>query len=102
MNPDHAAKCDALTRSLRAAGTPVRLGKDTSNLFRDRAGGARRRLDIFLDPENNQLSIGYDEEKDQVVGYHYGLLATEARATSFYAIGKGNLPKSHWWLRLCM
>ena len=46
MSTVHAAKCEALTRSLRAAGAPVRLGKDTSNLFRDRAGVARRKLDV--------------------------------------------------------
>ncbi|MEW6688311.1 MAG: FAD-binding oxidoreductase [Pseudomonadota bacterium] len=42
----HAAKCEALARELRAQGAPVRLAKDTSNLFRDRAGGGRRRLDV--------------------------------------------------------
>lgn len=70
---------------------PNEFGKEASAILDE------MNFDVFLDPENNQLSIGYDEEKDQVVGYHYGLLATEARATSFYAIGKGDLPKSHWW-----
>ena len=51
----------------------------------------------FLDPENNQLSIGYDGQKKGLVPNHYGLLATEARATSFYGIGKGDLPRDHWW-----
>jgi FAD/FMN-containing dehydrogenase len=42
----HAAKRDSLVQSLRAGAGPVALGKDTSNLFRDRAAGGRRRLDV--------------------------------------------------------
>jgi FAD/FMN-containing dehydrogenase len=46
----HAAKRDSLIESLRQARGrnegPVALAKDTSNLFRDRAAAARRRLDV--------------------------------------------------------
>jgi FAD/FMN-containing dehydrogenase len=42
----HAARREALVRALREGSGPVGLGKDTSNLFRDRAGAARRRLDV--------------------------------------------------------
>ncbi len=41
----HAQRCAALRDALAAAG-PVALGKRTSNLFRDRVAGARRRLDV--------------------------------------------------------
>ena len=51
----------------------------------------------FLDPENNQLIIGFDVPEKDFGGYHYGMLVSEARATSFYAIGKGDLPEEHWW-----
>jgi len=51
----------------------------------------------FLDPENNQIMIGYDEEQGKFTEHHYGLLITEARATSYCAIGKGDLSESHWW-----
>lgn len=51
----------------------------------------------FLDPDNNHLFIGYDAERDALTPYHYGLLATEARAMSLYAIGKGDVPEEHWW-----
>ena len=46
--PQHAKKKEALAAQLRAARAagPVALAKDTSNLFRDRAGGERRRLDV--------------------------------------------------------
>jgi FAD/FMN-containing dehydrogenase len=42
----HAAKRDSLVEALKRGAGPVALGKDTSNLFRDRAAGARRRLDV--------------------------------------------------------
>ena len=42
----HAAKRDSLIEALRQSGGPVALAKDTSNLFRDRAASARRRLDV--------------------------------------------------------
>ena len=46
----HAAKRESLIQSMRQARGrnegPVALAKDTSNLFRDRAASARRRLDV--------------------------------------------------------
>ncbi len=51
----------------------------------------------FLDPENNQLVVGLEVPERNFGNYHYGLLVTEARATSFYAIGKGDIPRDHWW-----
>ena len=42
----HAAKRDSLVQSLKSGAGQVALAKETSNLFRDRAAGARRRLDV--------------------------------------------------------
>ena len=42
----HRRKKEALAEALRQGGGAVALGKETSNLFRDRAGAARRRLDV--------------------------------------------------------
>jgi FAD/FMN-containing dehydrogenase len=42
----HAAKRDSLSQALRGGSGQVALAKDTSNLFRDRAAGQRRRLDV--------------------------------------------------------
>ena len=42
----HALRRDALVQQLRTGSGPVGLAKDTSNLFRDRQAGARRRLDV--------------------------------------------------------
>lgn len=50
----------------------------------------------FLDYENNQFVIGFDVPRKGFGEYHYGMLVSEARATSYYAIGKGDVPKSHW------
>jgi len=52
----HAAKRDSLSQALRGGSGPVALAKETSNLFRDRAGGERRRLDVR--GFNEVLSIG--------------------------------------------
>lgn len=51
----------------------------------------------FLDYENNQLSLGFDSERNDLVQTHYGMLVSEARATSLFGIGKGDLPEDHWW-----
>ncbi len=51
----------------------------------------------LLDSETNQLAIGYDDERKTLTPYHYGMLATEARIASYYGIGKGDLPETHWW-----
>jgi len=42
----HAARREALAGRLRAGGGAARLAKDTSNLFRERAGAPRQRLDV--------------------------------------------------------
>jgi FAD/FMN-containing dehydrogenase len=42
----HAAKRDSLSKALRGGSGQVALAKETSNLFRDRAAGQRRRLDV--------------------------------------------------------
>lgn len=52
--------------------------------------------DIFLRKDTNRLAIGIDPNSGNQIG-EYGLIATEARIASFIGIGKGDLPKSHWW-----
>lgn len=66
--------------------------------FGDRASKILKRLDFseFYDVSNGQLKLGYDDEKGKFTPYHYGLLASEARLTSYIAIGKGDLENEHW------
>jgi len=67
-------------------------------LYRD-ATKILNRMDFseFLDYENNQLSLGFDSEKNELIQTHYGMLVSEARATSLLGIGKGDLTEDHWW-----
>lgn len=50
----------------------------------------------FYDSSNGQLKLGFEVDKGKFSPYHYGLLATEARLTSYIAIGKGDLENEHW------
>ncbi len=54
-------------------------------------------FDEFYDTETNQLVIGYEVPEENFGGNHYGMLASEARAMSLMAIGKGDIPADHWW-----
>ncbi len=75
----------------------VRQAMDQA-LYRE-ASKILNRMDFseFLDYENNQLSLGFDSERNDLVENHYGMLMSEARATSLLGIGKGDLPEEHWW-----
>lgn len=63
----YAQRCERLARSLReqdGAAAPLALAKRTSNLFRDRAGHAKRRLDVSdfdhvlsVDPEAGWIEV---------------------------------------------
>ncbi|MFH1779056.1 MAG: glucoamylase family protein [Candidatus Omnitrophota bacterium] len=44
-----------------------------------------------------QINLGYETERDEFSPYHYGQLNSEARFTSLIAIGKGDIPKEHWY-----
>ncbi|MGQ0547335.1 MAG: FAD-binding protein, partial [Betaproteobacteria bacterium] len=75
----HTAKKEALAARLRQGAGPVGLAKDTSNLFRDRAGSARRRLDVRT--FNEVLSI-----KDNTVDAE-GMISYEALVRACLAQG---------------
>ncbi len=70
---------------------PGQIARDAT-VFLDRMN-----FEEFLDPDSNHLAIGYDLERNGLTPYHYGMLVTEARAMSLYAIGKGNISPAHWW-----
>lgn len=54
-------------------------------------------FDEFYDTETNQLVIGYEVPEKNFGGNHYGMLVSEARTMSLFAIGKGDLPADHWF-----
>src|SRR5687767_10368296 len=62
----HAAKRESLVQSLRAGAGPVALAKETSNLFRDRAAGQRRRLDVRGFNQVLRLGEGFVEAEGMI------------------------------------
>lgn len=51
----------------------------------------------LYDPEVGQFRGGYDVAKGKLTDHHYGLFYTEPRVASYISIGKGDVPKEHWW-----
>ncbi|WDF48831.1 glucoamylase family protein [Paenibacillus sp. KACC 21273] len=51
----------------------------------------------LYDPEVGQFRGGYDVAKGELTEHHYGSFYTEPRVASYIAIGKGDVPKEHWW-----
>src|SRR5439155_9044047 len=76
-NSLHTTKNEALAARLREGSGPVGLAKDTSNLFRDRAGAARRRLDVRHFNEVLLIKEGHVEAEGMVT---YEALAAECLA----------------------
>ncbi len=62
--------------------TAILNDMDFSKLYNDKLG---------------QLSLGYDVKTSSPSKYNYGLIYTEPRITSLIGIGKGDIPKSHWF-----
>jgi hypothetical protein len=51
----------------------------------------------LYDPVEGLMNHGYYVNLGCASEYHYGLLYTEARVLSLIAIGKGDVPPSHWF-----
>ncbi|MCK9583030.1 MAG: DUF3131 domain-containing protein [Endomicrobiales bacterium] len=51
----------------------------------------------LYDRIESQFYVGYDGEKEKYSPYHYGLLCCESRVASYIAIGKGDVPRKHWF-----
>lgn len=52
---------------------------------------------FFYDPVEGSMYHGYYTNINYYSEYHYGALYTETRAISYLAIGKGDVPKEHWF-----
>jgi hypothetical protein len=55
---------------------------------------------VFWDPLHQQMSHGFWVDARGRSPYHYATLYTEARVGSLIAIGKGDVPESHWFRML--
>jgi cyclic beta-1,2-glucan synthetase len=51
---------------------------------------------FLFDQQRKVFYIGYNVDTGRLDSNHYDLLASEARIASLVAIGKGNVPQSHW------
>lgn len=51
----------------------------------------------FYNRSLGQINLGYDAEERCLSPYNYGLLCAESRIISVVGIGKGDLPKEHWF-----
>ncbi|MFA5143660.1 MAG: glucoamylase family protein [Candidatus Omnitrophota bacterium] len=52
---------------------------------------------FFYDPVEEEMYHGFYTNIDYYSEYHYGAFYTEPRAVSYIAIGKGDVPKQHWF-----
>ncbi len=52
---------------------------------------------FFYDPVEEHMYHGFYTNINYYADYHYGAFYTEPRAISYLAIGKGDVPKRHWF-----
>jgi len=50
----------------------------------------------LFDAKRKVLTVGYKVDEQQLAPYFYDLLPSEARATTFAAIAKGDIPQESW------
>jgi len=50
----------------------------------------------MFDAKKKALSVGYEVEESRLAPYFYDLLPSEARAATFVAIAKGDIPQDSW------
>jgi hypothetical protein len=64
----------------------------------ERADALAKNMDFafFYDAKKKALSIGYEVEEQRLAPYFYDLLPSEARAATFVAISKGEIPQQSW------
>jgi len=53
---------------------------------------------FFYDPVKGHMYHGFYTNIKYYSEYHYGAFYTEPRAISYLAIGKGDVPKEHWFM----
>ncbi|HEY2462341.1 MAG TPA: glucoamylase family protein [Candidatus Acidoferrum sp.] len=82
----------------RSAGAALALQTKLAQLA-ERADRLAKSMDFaFLyDAKKKLLTIGYNAEESHLTSSHYDLLASEARASVFVAIAKGEIPQEAWF-----
>jgi hypothetical protein len=74
----------------------------TRQAFPELAADASRFIDaasyrFFYDEELGRMAHGYWVHRERPSRYHYGVLYAESRLGSLIAIGRGDVPESHWY-----
>jgi len=74
----------------------------TRQAFPELAADASRFIDgasyrFFYDEQLGHMAHGYWVHRGSASRYHYGVLYAESRLGSLIAIGKGDVPESHWF-----
>jgi cyclic beta-1,2-glucan synthetase len=101
-NPELAAESRPALQLLRTA--IARTANISTNLtarltaVAARADALAKAMDFkfFLDPKKKLLYTGYNAETERFTPSHYDLLPSEARASVFAAIAKGDIPQESW------
>ena len=58
---------------------------------------ARQDFGFFYDPVRQLMTHGYYENLGKHLDFHYGVFYSEARLSSYIAIGRGEVPVEHWF-----
>jgi hypothetical protein len=66
----------------------------------ERADALAKSMDFasLFDAKKKVLSVGYQVEEQRIPPYYYDLLPSEARAATFVAIAKGDIPQESWFM----
>ncbi|HEX6862800.1 MAG TPA: glucoamylase family protein, partial [Thermoanaerobaculia bacterium] len=82
---------------LRSEDDEARLRRELEDLAaRAEARALGMDFAFLFDPDRQLFRIGYNASTGEPDPNHYDLLASEARTASLLAIGKGDVPQSHW------
>ncbi|MCE5268820.1 MAG: cyclic beta 1-2 glucan synthetase, partial [Planctomycetaceae bacterium] len=93
-NPEFAAMRRAAMQAASAGSKQLReicILKENCRQF------GRMDFRFLYHPQRKLLAIGFDADRKRREDSYYGLLASEARLTSFLAVSHGQLPLEHWF-----
>jgi cyclic beta-1,2-glucan synthetase len=101
-NPELAVEVRPILQLLRSA--IARTGNISASVAKRLTGIAGKAnalasgmdFKFFLDPKKKLLYTGYNAELERFTPSHYDLLPSEARASVFAAIAKGDIPQESW------
>jgi len=84
----------AIARTKDVAASMTRRLKVVATKADDLAKGMD--FDPLFDAKKKALSVGFEVEEQRLAPYFYDLLPSEARAATFVAIAKGEIPQESW------